>query len=146
MAWTFFRIGFFLASGSKNADAVNALMWVTLSCLLRLSPLAGTAAFIACPSTGVIGWFLAFLLLPGSLLAVIMKFRLKHLAWYFLWGWVLYLVPLLMMASYALGMGVVDLIRRILDYLKEDWPSFLAEFTLSDVVISDLFFITAVNT
>lgn len=115
-------------------------MWVTLSSMLRLSPLAGTAAFIASPKTEVIVWFAAFLLLPALLLSVIVRFKLTNLAWYFLWGWIFYLVPVLVMASYALGMDFLTLIRRFLDYLREDWPSFLAEFFLSDVVISDLFF------
>ena len=75
-------------------EAVNALMWVTLSCMLRLSPLAGTAAFVASPSAEVIGWFIAFLLLPTLLLGVIVKMKFTSLAWYFLWGWVLYLMPL----------------------------------------------------
>lgn len=139
-SWTLFRIGFFLAWDSRNADAVKALMWVTLSCMLRLSPLPGTAAFIASPGQEVILWFSAFLLMPAMLLAVIVKFRLTHLGWYFLWGWVLYLVPLLMMARYALGMDLATLLHRLYKYLKADWPSFLAEFTLSDVVLSDLFF------
>ncbi|CAE7265851.1 unnamed protein product [Symbiodinium necroappetens] len=139
-SWTLFRIGFFLALDSRNADAVKALMWVTLSCMLRLSPLPGTAAFIASPGQEVILWFSAFLLMPAMLLAVIVKFRLTHLGWYFLWGWVLYLVPLLMMARYALGMDLATLLHRLYKYLKADWPSFLAEFTLSDVVLSDLFF------
>lgn len=121
-------------------EAVNALMWVTLSCMLRLSPVAGTAAFVASPSAEVIGWFIAFLLLPTLLLGVIVKMKFTSLAWYFLWGWVLYLMPLLVMASYALGVDFGTLLRRLFEYLKQDWPSFLAEFTLSDVLISDLFF------
>ena len=140
LAWTSFRIGFFLASDPKNAHLVNALMWVTLSSMLRLSPLAGTVAFIASPKTEVIGWFTAFLTLPALLLGIIVKCRLTHLGWYFLWGWVFYLVPLLVMASYALGMDFLTLISKFFNYLREDWPSFLAEFFLSDVVISDLFF------
>lgn len=102
--------------------------------MLRLSPLAGTAAFIACPKTAVIGWFIAFLLLPALLLGVIVKFRLTQLGWYFLWGWVFYLVPLLVMASYALGMDFLTLIHEFFEYLIGR-----ASF-LSDVVISDLFF------
>ena len=55
LAWTLFRIGLFLSSEGRNAEAVNALMWVTLSSMLRLSPLAGTAAFVASASVAAIG-------------------------------------------------------------------------------------------
>ena len=44
------------------------------------------------------------------------------------------------MASHAIGVDMWTLLLRLRDYLREDWPSFLAEFTLSDVVISDLVF------
>lgn len=67
--------------------------------------------------------------------------EMKSILWYILWGWVFYLVPLLGLASCALGEDMGTLIRQLWTYASENWMNLLAEFTLSDVVLSDMFFL-----
>lgn len=84
---------------------------------------------------------------PGSIICMIylpeVKIRkeMKSILWYILWGWVFYLVPLLGLASCALGEDMGTLIRQLWTYASENWMNLLAEFTLSDVVLSDMFFL-----
>jgi len=64
------------------------------------------------------------------------------LIWYLFWGWAFFLVPLLAMGSVAMEEGMWSLWCRLYRSLfsPDNWPNSVAEFTLSDVVISDMFF------
>ena len=63
--------------------------------------------------------------------------------WYFCWGWVAFLVPLLKLSSVAIGESVGQLMNRLITDLfnADSWQDTIAEFVLSDVVISDLLYL-----
>ena len=102
LPWTLFRIAFFLAVDQANRDVVFVLTWCTMSCLPRLSLLPATMAYVYNPDSLIVDWYVIFLLATMGLMVLIHATGRKGLGWYFLWGWVFFLVPLLMMASVAL--------------------------------------------
>jgi len=142
LPWTLGRIGFFLSVDSANGRAVAALTWGTLTCMLRLSILPATVAFVYRPVALVAAWYVLFLAAPSLFLLWIVVTRRTNLLWYLLWGWAFFLLPLLSMGSVALEEGMWPLWCRICRSLfsEDNWPNSIAEFTLSDVVISDMFF------
>jgi hypothetical protein len=141
LPWTLFRIGFFMAVDQDNRDFVRVLMWCTMSSLPRLSLLPATMAYVYNPDSLIVDWYAIFLVATIGLMVCIHATGRKGLGWYFLWGWVFFLLPLLMMATVALQEALGSLLLRMWRSLWEDWSTFLAEFTLSDVVISDAFFL-----
>jgi len=141
LPWTLFRIGFFLSEDKQNSKAVGALMWATIMCMFRLSLLPATIAYIATADSQIVLWYAAFLVLPLCLLSFIAATGRHRLGWYFLWGWGFFAVPLFGMTAVALQEDWWTLMQRAWQSFQASWPSFLAEFTLSDVVISDVFFL-----
>eukprot|EP00928_Gymnodinium_smaydae_P013360 TRINITY_DN14877_c0_g2_i1.p1 TRINITY_DN14877_c0_g2~~TRINITY_DN14877_c0_g2_i1.p1 ORF type:complete len:154 (+),score=4.22 TRINITY_DN14877_c0_g2_i1:237-698(+) len=135
-----FRVGFFLSVDLANEAAVRSLMWATLTCMLRLAILPATAAYVIRPGTAIVVWFTAFLVIPLALMLYILKCGKTNLVWYFVWGWGAYLVPLVAMANIALQEEFGMMLRQMWDYFRTAWPTLIAEFTLSDVVISDMYF------
>ena len=121
--------------------ALYVLMWCTMSSLPRLSLLPATMAYVYNPDSLIVDWYAIFLVATIGLMVCIHATGRKGLGWYFLWGWVFFLLPLLMMATVALQEALGSLLLRMWRSLWEDWSTFLAEFTLSDVVISDAFFL-----
>jgi hypothetical protein len=142
LPWTLGRIGFFLAKDDANANAVAALTWGTLTCILRLSILPATVAFIYRPVPPVAWLYVVFLVGPSLFLTWVVSTKRTSLAWYFVWGWTVFLLPLLGMGSVALDESMWTLWYRIFRGLLMNgrWADTLAEFALSDVVISDMFF------
>ena len=64
------------------------------------------------------------------------------MVWYLIWGWCAFMLPLVGLVSVAGRMTLnevfVKLYHSIFDPLT--WQTTLAEFALSDVVVSDIFF------
>lgn len=60
------------------------------------------------------------------------------------WGWVAFLLPLLKVASISLGDDMQTLFSRLVTTLfsAEEWPNTICEFVLSDVIVSDLLYLT----
>jgi len=142
LPWTLGRIAFFLSSDEANGRAVAALTWGTLTCMLRLSVLPATVAFVRRPVALVAWLYVLFLVAPSLFLLWVLATRRTHIVWYLLWGWIFFLVPLLAMGSVATEEGMWPLWWRLCRTLlsEDNWPNTLAEFALSDVVISDMFF------
>lgn len=70
-------------------------------------------------------------------------FDKRNVLWYFCWGWVAFLVPLLKLSSVAIGETMGQLMNRLITDLfnADTWQDTIAEFVLSDVVISDLLYL-----
>ena len=66
----------------------------------------------------------------------------RNMVWYLIWGWCAFMLPLVGLVSVAGRMSLnevfVKLYHSIFDPLT--WQTTLAEFALSDVVVSDIFF------
>jgi len=142
LPWTLGRIAFFLSVDSDNVRAVMALTWGTLTCMLKLSILPATVAFIFRPLRLIAFLYVLFLLAPSLFLLWVVRTRRTYLIYYLLWGWVFFMVPLLVMGSVAMKENIWTLWWHLCQSLlsKDNWPNTLAEFALSDVVISDMFF------
>ena len=68
----------------------------------------------------------------------------RNFGWYMVWGWVAFLLPLLKVASISLGDDMQTLFSRLVTTLfsAEEWPNTICEFVLSDVIVSDLLYLT----
>ncbi len=169
MPWTLGRIAFFLAEDQENSRSiVTSLTWGTVSAIFRLTLLPLTIAFLYRPSTGTdllrstAFWYGIFLLLSSSILVFIVNVerwsdicrccesRLlrwidsRNVSWYMVWGWLAFLLPLLKVASISLGEGMWTLWCRLWGQLfsADEWPNTISEFALSDVIVSDLLYLT----
>ena len=68
----------------------------------------------------------------------------RNFGWYMVWGWAAFLLPLLKVASISLGDDMETLFSRLVTTLfsAEEWPNTICEFVLSDVIVSDLLYLT----
>jgi hypothetical protein len=68
----------------------------------------------------------------------------RNFGWYLVWGWGAFLLPLMKVASVALDDTISSLFWRLIKQLfsAETWQDTVSEFVLSDVVISDMLYMT----
>eukprot|EP00928_Gymnodinium_smaydae_P067804 TRINITY_DN5079_c0_g2_i1.p1 TRINITY_DN5079_c0_g2~~TRINITY_DN5079_c0_g2_i1.p1 ORF type:complete len:1716 (-),score=151.81 TRINITY_DN5079_c0_g2_i1:168-5315(-) len=159
--WTLGRIAFFLASDVKHLHghaklhldhAVRALSWVTLSGIARLTILPATICYIVAPTMDVILLYAFLTIVPTVVLMVALRLRSASACAlsviYLIWGWILFLAPIIGMVSLGTGWTITEVIRSIWDDLmsKDKWALTIAEFFLSDVIISDLVFMSLADT
>ena len=66
------------------------------------------------------------------------------MAWYLIWGWVAFLLPLLGVAAVTLHSTIGSVAWRLTQSLltADSYASTIAEFVLADVVISDTLYAT----
>ena len=62
--------------------------------------------------------------------------------WYLIWGWCAFLLPMVALVGVATEMSFSQVISEVWQdvFSPEGWQNIFAEFALSDVVISDVFF------
>jgi len=160
MPWTLGRVAFFLAVDKKNDPSiVRALLWGAVSSMFRLTLLPITVVYLYHPIDRIIPWYIFFLGSASLVLAgitfssrcfncesespILRYMNKQNLLWYAVWGWGAFLIPLLVVVSVALEESIGQLIQNLWNALfsSEEWQNTIAEFVLSDVVISDLFYV-----
>ena len=66
----------------------------------------------------------------------------RSMIWYLIWGWCAFLLPMVALVGVATEMSFSQVISEVWQdvFSPEGWQNIFAEFALSDVVISDVFF------